>query len=529
MISIAHGYLYKYVRLSHLFVLFYLLISVAIFWQFLKNPGFSLVDDGYSILKGRQILESGNPQQLFSNVYEKDLGRFRPLYLGYFAVVYAIFGANPIGFWFLQTLVVFFTFCLLYLHIKDISKNDFIAFSFPIGWLLLPTVSQNIFRLGTAEPRQALFILISILFLKKAIAIGKLKSIVYSIIFLILAIATKETTVLLLPMYVGSICFVLFGRKNFLRWQSVTVLSLLFVSIFSISVLNMFLKGGYAFNNLSSNGSEIVRVLKEFPISYPMYFVLLTVSFTVFLAKLFLQLWTGQKLFSQYDVKNVFIFYYSLVLFLLVNAIWAFHFERYFYLPWIFIVLIFANEVSVLINCVKGFSIEKLINRKFDIFIILWVSIIVLLTGYYSVLHKSGLSPIKPIKQSLIDYKSSYDSSQLSKSMSELFVNDTQTKYLYVQNDNFEVIYELGLYLSQFQTRNVIIRQPVLELTRLDSRYEYSEFPTQEFMQDNHKDSILVGTFSDTIPTDLPVKSIPFNQKYSSFPVTYGWWIVENK
>ena len=179
--------------------LFFLAVSSIYFWPFLRNPAFNLIDDGMSLQVSKKII-SGD----FSNFIEINSGRVRPLYWIYFSLIYIVSGINPLGFWIGQTIVVSATlFSLWYLLTSNVSikswKIHLIVLVLPIIFFI-PAVSENLYRLGTAEVRQLLFIILFLIWMKKSVE-RNIPNWPGFLLFL-LALLTKETSIFLAPLLI---------------------------------------------------------------------------------------------------------------------------------------------------------------------------------------------------------------------------------------------------------------------------------------------------------------------------------------
>ncbi len=176
-----------------------LIITLVIFRPFLLSPGLSLVDDGYSLMHGQNLLSAKSFDQIKTAVVETEIGRFRPAYIAYFAVVIAFIGSDSIGLWVGQSLVFWlilvFIYRLVWKHTHDLTISLISA----CFWLLAPTVWSNSLRLGTAELRQLLFLLIAIDASVQSYSL-RFKDWAVACVATILAIGTKETSVLILPI-----------------------------------------------------------------------------------------------------------------------------------------------------------------------------------------------------------------------------------------------------------------------------------------------------------------------------------------
>lgn len=177
------------------------LIVILIMTPRLASPQFGLLDDGAMLEEVRKIL-SGD----CSMANDLQAGRFRPLYWGYFSLIYSIAGASP--FWFFfghMTLFLIIVFEILIL-IKQMRGEQWQGLLACLIFIFSMPIIENFYTLSKGEPLQMVFLLLGL------IGFGKIqhpsdnhsKWPLYVLIFfsILAAMLVKETTMVLLPIAV---------------------------------------------------------------------------------------------------------------------------------------------------------------------------------------------------------------------------------------------------------------------------------------------------------------------------------------
>lgn len=506
----------------------FLVVSFFIFWSFLLSPAFSLVDDGYSLTKGRSLVSEISLQNWSNTLIESNIGRFRPIYIASFSLTYLLFGSHPIGLWFTQSLVLWGTLVVLYELLFHLTRRQTISVVLPLVWLTFPAVAENIFRVGTAEPKQILFALIGIFCLLQS---QKLKNKVWlfiSILFALFAIGTKETSIFLLPFYA------LILLKDKIERANLSMLPVAFgVSLFALVLLvfigfRFFFTSGYAVDNFGLDYSNIIIRLNQNRLNFAHYYLLIWVGLISFLLRSMVAIWT-KKLKTLRQSSFI-----SLALLLVIvetvffTLAWSFQFERYLYPTWIFITLFLGIELSQWLMLSHDHSTLKKLNRDRQVILLATASVI-FAGGFFVIFEGNGLNYPALMAKNLNVYHRSYDINQVEQTIIGTLLSDNQTEILYTTNDNYEVIYELGLYLSQFGKRKVIVISPSSELAAAEPGYEYQAQPWQAFTQDTRPNTAIVGRIADFKGLELPVEAKIFQAptRYRLIAEDQFWWILK--
>ncbi len=510
----------------------FLFISLFIFWQFLLSPPFSLADDGYSLTLGKQLFSDVSISNWKNTLFEFDIGRFRPVYLLYFSIVFLFFGSNPIGLWLGQTVVLWLTLVFLYKLINLFTKNKQLSFVLSTIWLIMPNVSENIFRAGTAEPRQLLFILLFIYFYFSD-HLKNIQKTVFLAILLFLAIGTKETSIILIPFIFYHYVSNKYKKLNKFLLFIFTIVGLPLLLFGAFILMKNFFQTGYAVENFSINlmtlftaFDNVARTFKHY--TFLIFFTGFSFSFRVLISY-----------FNNNHLKIIKNSAIELSLFILIIqslffiVAWKFHFERYFYLMWSFIIIVIALEFSdwkrMFLKSEKTF--KKLTQNQLFVFSCYFILMIML--SYTLFFKKNLLKFIFLPTESLSVYKQSFDATQISHSIIEKLLKNKTVEEVYLTNDGYEIMYEIGLYVSQFKDRDVLVFSPNKELPeqRFEEGYRYVENPISAYHASSNPKKILIGIQRDKNifgEIDLSLNINP-NTKFNVVDQDRSWWIIKEE
>ncbi len=506
-----------------------LIITLVIFRPFLLSPGLSLVDDGYSLMHGQNLLSAKSFDQIKTAVVETEIGRFRPAYIAYFAVVIAFIGSDSIGLWVGQSLVFWlilvFIYKLVWKHTHDLTISLISA----CFWLLAPTVWSNSLRLGTAELRQLLFLLIALDASVQPYSL-RYKDWAMACVATILAIGTKETSVLILPILGlrGLVSSKLKVKSEVVVAIAIFGVLALFASTYAL--IKYVLPEGYAVNHFGASISDIFLRISNARQNYTRYLWPIWIIGTSGVLRIIVKGWYPEFI-STKSLKD-FWQYYSLILMSLFFVFaWQYQFDRYFFLPWSFTVILGAIEISSWRNFYAQIGSFSLITAE-RLFIILLVLSTSLGFGYTKVFREQFVSLRAILSEGMNTYQSSYDSIQVSDKVITQLINQPPATGLFTVSDNYEVIYELGLYASDLGSRSITVVGRSYDLNKDQPKYGYSKNIAADFLSHPGR-AVLVGETKDySLVADqlLAAGLIPSNlipqQKYSTFTPDSYWWIV---
>lgn len=506
-----------------------LVVSLVIFWPFLLKPAFSLVDDGYSLTKGRALMTASSWTEWRQTVVESHIGRFRPMYLLSFSLVYLLFGTHPIGLWFFQVIIIWLTLVVMYHLLFHLSQRRWLALLLSVGWLFLPTVAENIFRVGTAEPKQVLCMIGAIWTLMLFDRQRVKKWLVLSLVLCGLSIGMKETSIMLIPVYGLVLSRKWLEKQNpMVVLASVAGLSLI-VMVAVMLGLKFFFTTGYAVENFGLDISQLKIRIFQNRVNFAHYHLLLLISIISLFLRSILSYWFKKT--SAYIKQNFesFLLILLTLLSLFFTIAWAFQFERYLYATWAFIVILLGVETTRWLELKKMSSFQKLSLERQAILIV--VAVGTFFSGFFILFDGQGLDYVQYWQKNLDVQQRSFDINQTEQTIIGALLADQAAPVLYTTNDNYEVIYELGLYMSQFGARKVTIYSPSAELAANESGYVFDPTPVESFSQSSIKAAVLVGRISDLKGDALPAEAemLPPPTQYHKVADDQAWWIVKKE
>jgi len=306
------------------------IFNLRIYWM--------LVDDGWDVVFSRTLFEKiskFNFAGFFSQlVILENEGRFRPVYWFYQTTVWIIGKDSPQFQHFAHMLVIGLTVFVIYLIMNELTRSKLVSFFGSISYLLIPTNTENIFRLGPQEPLLVLFLsLIFYLLISN-------KKVFLSCLILVLCIFTKETSVAILPVlflyyFLGkNQKFIKNKKQGFYLWFFVCISSMLLILVTSLT------RSGYATNYYFSlpmilyNLTIYLKALsKDTLFVFPIFFMIFCLRITLGLFKKKNILPTKLDFFE-------FLFSLGFICFLLIQLPWKYPIPRYL-MPGVFFVIIF--------------------------------------------------------------------------------------------------------------------------------------------------------------------------------------------
>lgn len=197
---------------SNLFFLFFL--SISIFAIYGKSLGYQFVDyDNPELITDRMdfISDYRNIPSFFVNScfgYGQD-AYYRPILTLSFAFNAVVSGSNP-KFYYLTNIVLFILsiYCI-YLFLKELKFEDVVLKFVCLAAAVHPVcVSSIVWIPARNDTLLIIFLSLSFLFFVRYCEIQKIKHLVYSSLFFMAALFTKETAFILLPVYfMTAYCF----------------------------------------------------------------------------------------------------------------------------------------------------------------------------------------------------------------------------------------------------------------------------------------------------------------------------------
>lgn len=178
-----------------------LALVVLIMLPRLISPQFGLLDDGAMLAEVRQIL-SGD----LGMSHDLQAGRFRPLYWGYFTLIYALAGPAPLWFFLAQTCVFLALVKEIQVLMKLWGAKPLQRLVTSLVFVLAVPIIENFYTLSKGEPLQLVFLLLALIGFEKLTAADRTRLQWMQAAFISLSIfaamLVKETTLVMVPIAV---------------------------------------------------------------------------------------------------------------------------------------------------------------------------------------------------------------------------------------------------------------------------------------------------------------------------------------
>jgi hypothetical protein len=165
----------------------------------LLSPQFGFFDDATTLITSESILDG--TWSLADDAY---LGRFRPVYWFYYAVIYALAGQNPFWFFMGNALLLSVTTIGLIILARRLGSSRLQAWFAGTVFVLAGSALENTYTLSKPELQQGLWLILSLLSIglstqansnrRKGLSLALASSTIF------LACASKETSMILLPI-----------------------------------------------------------------------------------------------------------------------------------------------------------------------------------------------------------------------------------------------------------------------------------------------------------------------------------------
>lgn len=188
------------------------IIGVCTFFTGLNNPFQG--DDNYQIVNNVPVHSVSNIVQFFRgstfyNGQELTGVFYRPLMTTTFSLIYSIFGAHPVAFHIVQLLIFLTCVFLLYLILHTFIK-PILALVLSLIFLVHPLNSQIVFSIPTMQ--DVLLLLFGLLAMWTIINFKSTRSLFWAMLFLFLALLSKEIGILFLVLAITYL--ILFDHKR---------------------------------------------------------------------------------------------------------------------------------------------------------------------------------------------------------------------------------------------------------------------------------------------------------------------------
>jgi hypothetical protein len=177
------------------------LLAILIMLPRLLSPQFGLFDDGITLRTVKEMA-SGNWQ-----LWDIQLGRFRPIYWLWWFLLYRIFGDNPLGFFLGNTILLALSALMIALIIRRLGGSTRQGWITSMLFVLSGPIIENYYTLSKGEPLQVFWILISLLLAthyERTKRIAAQVGLVLGIaLFVWCSQTSKETSLVILPIAFG--------------------------------------------------------------------------------------------------------------------------------------------------------------------------------------------------------------------------------------------------------------------------------------------------------------------------------------
>ena len=485
-----------------------------------------LVDDGYNVVFSRTLFEkltSLNIAGFFSQLLEAG-GRFRPVYWIYHMLVWII-GRNSFQFHHLvHMLVIGLTIYFIYRILHKLTESKTISFLGAITYLLIPINSENILRLGPQEPLVALFL--SIYFY--LIIEGKRK--ILPILFLFLAIFTKETSVAILPVVI--LYYLLSKTIKSSKIKTLSIYSVVSVCVFSLLtiIITTVNRSGYSTNYIFDQNIILHNFLvftREISIHTLYLFPLIPVLYIGRLVASYIR--KRKMLSSKADLFEL-VFFSGFVVFMVIQLPWKYDLTRYL-MPSIFFLITFTFiEIN---NLLKMFRNNRFVINHKRILKTIVITVCIYVFSIWGIVLLSK-------ERNFVSYRN------LTSRLAELPRNTLILVNTYEGEASMEIVDEISIHLSEFWGRTDMevqyldtsrmpgVNYVILSTNRIPPKYSEQEltsrFGDKIYTVENRSKEIIVTTPLELIKqTATKVTQLIVYRKPFTFEGIYTFYLNNNK
>jgi hypothetical protein len=372
----------------------------------------------------------------------------------------------------------------------------------------IPAISENLYRLGTAEVRQIFLMLIFINWMttKQYSFYNKLFG---SMIFL-LSILTKETSIMLLPIFiVYTFPLVLTNYKKYKYLLCYTSFLTLGSTIFYFFIIAMKEYSTYT-SNLTISLPQIKNniLISRLTMSeiYYLLIILLSLTFLRFISFVLNNIRIKNLELSTFIQRFIEFWLHNNLLLSIATAIlsslffiysWGYQLERYYYPVYIFL---FIYSFVEIIKTYELYTKIKEIKFKSLFFI---TPIFLIFISYFVIFQKTYPNLFNYIENNSITKNRWLNGYQRSyRIIKPILENDYEV--VYATTSDYEVVYELGLYNNKFsyQKNKKEIFSPNKDVA---IKYEYINYTInikEAFIKDKSDNKILITTEDNEISFD---------------------------
>lgn len=451
-------------------------------------PSTGLIDDGHSLYI-TQTLKDQNWEEFTPFLREVEHGRFRPVYsLG--TASYALIGGENQKIW--VVLHALWLAGLLFLWSKLLTRcglQEKKAAAVVCLAMLWPSMAANVYRFGTAEVRQSVFLLLALFLLWKERRGGAWSA-------WALALWSKETTLFTLPLFV----FLALARGTW-RERILTVASFTTLAIVSYFLIPQ--QTGYTAGANFSLGTVLHTLFVHIPTAWPetqIGFILAGAG----LSMIFGQYVRERKSFA--DLRNHVTFLGLATSLVIPNVLWHTPLERYFLPAHIFLTVVLV----IIAREWKRLYIDRQQSK-------IWYAAVVVLLFVALPPQKLIKAPFALTARSGREIESWVRAYQDQSKVINV-VKKTDETTIIVDTQNEEYAYEVGLYASDFRPNSgqKMIITPF-------------SFPYQNFQQKDNLQKLDQECQNCVVFTDQPSQYLEQGRAVTPLGRNTNWFQVEPK
>jgi len=230
------------------------LMAIVLMLPRLLSAQFGLMDDGVALFNAQRIMDGQ-----WNLGSEMSAGRFHPLYWIIRYLLFLTLDENPTTHFLVNLIVLEFSLIVMILILKQVGSTRLQILATTILFVLSGPLAENYFTLSKAEIFQILFLLIAILLsilINRVHLLGiKLLLGFGSVAFNLIALLTKETSLILPFIYFIWAVIALFWYRKQNRTRITSYLVLLISSVLAI-LIYFFLRNQYL-SDLFPTGSYV--------------------------------------------------------------------------------------------------------------------------------------------------------------------------------------------------------------------------------------------------------------------------------
>jgi hypothetical protein len=456
-----------------------ILLATAYILPLLLFPGFSVIDDGWNLQIADTLTET--PVSGWSNILvETAIGRLRPFHYLYFYGVYLLAGAQPFLYWVGQWVVITATVLVMYKILFSVTKNSVISIAGMIVPFFFPAIPENLYRLGTQEPRQFLF---ELLFIVWALRLEKknltLLHAGLGSVLMILALGTKETSLILVPLFIAIYVLKLIQGS----WRSPVFLALtVFLTLLGVGYYLLIPTATSYSLGYQPSAASMILTAYQIRLSHVHIFWLLGLAgcFTAVRLYFFSPSLQLKKLLSDHMVQLV-------ILLATLGSIaiilpWNLQLVRYYYNVTLFMFMFITMEVAAWWSLRP--QLKKLPHLQR---LIICGALIILTIGMTRIIFQRVLPNYKHMlwetSGSMKGWFSGYQNNYVL--IKYLMENTQENGSFYAAFADYEIVYDMGQYASLFGDRPIIIYNANAQMTKdFGFPYVYVDDPYEAYKND---------------------------------------------